>query len=300
MKYCTACGAEAAPLAKFCSECGSQSFLQTRPDLNAKNENDGAAPSGRKQEFAGKITKCPNCGEVLKALSVKCPSCGFELQEITAVSSVSEFAKTLSETYSSRKKIELVRNFPIPNAKADIFEFLVLATSNFDTKKHMEAQGSTREMSEAWLSKIEQAYVKAESLFRNDADFSKFRKIYESDMAELTEAVEVRKYRRFYTIGVLQILWAFVISMLILIAGSGIPENVRLDATVIGFFASGMLSFFYPRHRALKLVVLGGFAANAVLNLVFCFTAPGHIFHVLFFVVCGLWGFLKNSIGKGE
>ena len=49
MAYCVNCGTEIVPNAKFCQKCGHPTGAQS----------DNAT---RKQEFAGKIYKCPNCG----------------------------------------------------------------------------------------------------------------------------------------------------------------------------------------------------------------------------------------------
>ena len=50
MKFCTNCGAEVKEGMKFCSECGQ--------DLAEDS-------SIRQQEYAGKVIKCPHCGETL-------------------------------------------------------------------------------------------------------------------------------------------------------------------------------------------------------------------------------------------
>lgn len=263
----------------------------------APNENGIEAPvqGVRVQEFSGKILKCPNCGEVLKALSVKCPSCGFELREVGNTSSVKEFTEQLAKAVSSRQKIELIQNYPIPNAKADIFEFLVLATSNFDTRKHMKATGTARALSEAWLSKIEQAYGKAEALFKNDPDFAQFQKLYDSDKKELLAVEDSKVTGKHYVFGTIMMLMAALVFIVIMLVGSGLLANPRLDVTVLGFFANGMISYFYARRKEWKIIAFGAYCANAVLNIAFCFVAPGHLFHVLIIVACGLGAFIDRK-----
>lgn len=249
----------------------------------------------RVQEFSGKISKCPNCGEVLKALTGKCPACGLELQEVGTTSAVKEFSDKLNKTVSIKQRIDLIRNYPIPNAKADIFEFMVLATSNFDTKKHMDAYGAEREISEAWLSKIEQSYVKAETLFKNDSDFSKFQELYDSDMNELKAANERIANRKHYFFGTVMVLMAGFVFSLTVILGSGLAHNLRLFVTSLVFLANGIISYIYAQNKSLKLITLIAYSVNAVVNIAFCFVAPGHLLHVLVIVACGLGTFIDKK-----
>lgn len=259
------------------------------------NENNGE----RIQKFSGIISKCPSCGQVLKALEAKCPACGLELREVESASSVKQFTEDLSKTISVMQKIELIKNYPIPNAKADIFEFLLLATSNFDTKKHLSATGTERKISEAWLSKIEQSYVKAETLFKNDSDFVKFQEIYNSDIKELNAALNEKEEKKsagkHYFFGVVMMLLAALVFIIIMLKGSGIPANPRLSFTVLAFFANGLISFIYASHKHLKIVALIAYCVNALLNIAFCFVAPGHLFHVLIIVACGLGAMLGKK-----
>lgn len=270
--------------------------VAVQPAQPAKPVQPAAPVNGeRVQEFSGKIKKCPNCGQVLKALDAKCPACGFELREIETTSSVKEFSETLAKTISTREKISLIQNYPIPNAKADIFEFLVLATSNFDTKKHLKATGAERSMSEAWLSKIEQAYVKAEMLFKNDKDFSKFETLYNSDVKELKAAEANKASGKHYVFGTIMMLMAGLVFLILMLKGSGIVANPRLDVTALAFFVNGIIAFMNARNKKMKLTAFIVYCANAVLNIAFCFVAPGHLFHVLIIVACGLGAFIDKK-----
>lgn len=329
MAYCSNCGSPIDPNIKFCTSCGAANTAASTPPVPAAapvapppvptssattpppapvpapatpapaapSQEAVAAPVNgeRVQEFSGKIHKCPNCGEVLKALAAKCPACGFELSEVSNTSSVKEFSDKLAKTISTNQKIELIRNFPIPNAKADIFEFLVLATSNFDTKKHMNATGSQRQISEAWLSKIEQAYVKAQTLFKDDKDFAKFQELYDSDAKELKAAETSKANRKHYFYGTVMFLMAAVVFAILMLKGSGIVANPRLSVTALAFFANGFMSYMYARKPESKTIALVTYCANAVLNIAFCFVAPGHLFHVIIIAACGLGSFIDKK-----
>lgn len=288
MKICAKCKASVKDDCKFCTECGAGIEAETEAETGA-----------RVQEFAGKILKCPNCGEVLRALSAKCPACGFELREVGNSSSVKEFSEKLNNTISVRQKISLITNYPIPNAKADIFEFLILATSNFETAKYMKATGSQKDLDEAWLGKIEQCYSKAEALFRDDKDFDKLKAIYDSDIKELKKAKEAKEQAkagvRHYANGTIMMLLAAVLFLIIMLKGSGILANPRLDITILGFFANGIVSYLYAGRRDWKLIAMLAYGINGLLNVIFCFVAPGHVFHVLIIVACALNAFVNKK-----
>ena len=178
MTYCVNCGTEIVPNAKFCQKCGHPTGVH----------NDG---STRKQEFVGKIYKCPNCGEVLKAFEINCPACGHELRGTKASSAVKEFALKLEAIESRRKyekprglfaaaeaqqqvsktdeqKISLIKSFSVPNSKEDMLEFMILATSNMNMRTYDSANTnvskSEKEINAAWLSKVQQDVYKRQVL----------------------------------------------------------------------------------------------------------------------------------------
>ena len=64
-------------------------------------------------------------------------------------------------------------NYTVPNAKEDILEFMILASTNIDVKK-----GITDTVSKAWISKMEQVYKKAELTIKNSIDIDQIREIY--------------------------------------------------------------------------------------------------------------------------
>jgi hypothetical protein len=159
----------------------------------------------RVQEYAGKIIKCPNCGATLKSFVVNCPTCGFELRNTKTISAVQEFSHKLEEIEASRKyerlgglitfmisqqrisktdeqKINLIHNFPVPNTKEDILEFLILATSNVNMRSYDSisnaASESQKALNDAWISKIKQVYEKALISYRNEDDFKQIQELY--------------------------------------------------------------------------------------------------------------------------
>lgn len=203
MPFCYNCGKQFVEGDKFCTGCG----------YNVGRTGD---TSERRQEWAGKIIKCPHCGGAINERTVVCPDCGIEITGRAAVSSVLAFKEQLMEIESHRKKdsggmfsvyssvdpadkqkLSLIRNFPIPNAIDDILEFMMLAIANIDVSlskkswanrcQSMEvfAMEMPRVISNAWVSKLQQAYQKAAILFPNEPVFKGIQNLYFDKMKEL-------------------------------------------------------------------------------------------------------------------
>lgn len=207
MAFCSNCGNKLRYGAKFCPSCGMET-----------NGEDG---SQRKQIYEGRIHKCPNCGEILKSFTAVCPSCGHEFRDIKSSGAVKEFADKLEQIQKNRKPesimssvvkafgVEredpadqqiayLIRNFSVPNTKEDMFEFMILASSNIDASV-LSKNGNTDDMSadelkaqkaivEAWIAKANQVYQKAALAFGNDSDFYRIQQIYDQKMQETKKA----------------------------------------------------------------------------------------------------------------
>ncbi|WP_301082356.1 zinc ribbon domain-containing protein [Thomasclavelia cocleata] len=167
----------------------------------------------RKNVYDGYIHKCPNCGEVLKSFVSNCPACGYELRSSKANSSVSELAAKLEKIESQREntkkstltsyfgvdklskedeqKISLIRSFPIPNTKEDLYEFIILSYSNIDIdvyKNQGNMENAKREVSNAWKAKFEQAYQKSKIIFKNDPKMSEIQAMYDDTNKKVHKA----------------------------------------------------------------------------------------------------------------
>lgn len=128
---------------------------------------------------------CTNCGKELSSFTVVCPACGCEVQGRQTADSVKKFYADIARAQTSREKAYLIKNYPIPNTKEDIFEFMMAASSNV-------LREDEKEIYEAWLTKLEQAYQKAEILFFTDSDFKKIQQIYDN----CVENIEVENQRQ--------------------------------------------------------------------------------------------------------
>ena len=207
MAFCVNCGEKLVDGAKFCHECGTAVGV-------VASENRGQ----RKQEYVGKILKCPSCGATITETTAICSECGMRITGRAAVDSVQSFKNQLMTIESSRQvikrklfdfdyspnpadsqKLSLIRNFPIQNSVDDILEFMMLAIANINVSlsKNTAAnrlnscggietyQTIDRVISDAWVSKMQQAYQKAEIMFPNDPAFTNIQKVYYEKMKEL-------------------------------------------------------------------------------------------------------------------
>ena len=215
MAFCINCGQELAGGAKFCANCGKA--------VNGENPT-----TQRKTVYEGQLHKCPNCGEVINSFVSNCPACGYEIRDAQGVSSVRQLAMKLEQLEAKRppkkginifaqtfgggvqlqsideQKIDLIKNFSIPNTKEDVLEFIVLAAANSDLKvygldssRYQMLDPARRELSDAWLAKLEQADQKAEIMFGHTQEYLSMRNVYENKM----KAIKKQK---------LQIVWLLV------------------------------------------------------------------------------------------
>ncbi|MCI7571427.1 MAG: zinc ribbon domain-containing protein [Clostridiales bacterium] len=234
MAFCINCGQELAEGAKFCANCGKA----------VTGEN---TVSQRKTVYEGNLHKCPNCGEVLNSFVTNCPTCGHEIRDTQGVSSVRQLAMKLEQLEAKRpqkkgtnifaqtfgggaqlqsideQKIDLIRNFSIPNTKEDVLEFIVLAAANIDLKvyglysgRYQMLDPARRELSDAWLSKLEQADQKAEIMFGQTQEYISMRNVYEKKM----KAIKRAKYQIVWLLvglfGVIFLMFGFVLLILAL------------------------------------------------------------------------------------
>jgi len=246
MAFCTECGKSIADGAKFCDNCGAA--VTTR---NFESTNQ------RKTVYEGEVHKCPNCGETLKSFNANCPACGYELRSAKSTDSVGELTLRLEQIESTRvvekprsiykaaysesivsktdeQKATLIRTFPIPNTKEDLFEFIILAKSNVDSDLYVnDIHNSARVVSDAWKSKFEQAYQKAKLTFGTDSDFSNVQSLY----MQLYGGIKKGKRKMWFFILLFFAIFFGGTAILLITSGDTTPqvnvkEVARLEAVV--------------------------------------------------------------------
>lgn len=245
MAFCSNCGQQLVDGAKFCLVCGTR--------VNTATE---CYEDQRKSVYEGTIHKCPNCGDILDAYESVCESCGYERRGTKATSSIQELARKLQEIEAQRpfddksskarlagrlsktdeQKIDLIRNFSIPNNKEDIMEFAVLAASNIDVEsfsgigKTVSQNVANVAISNAWMAKLEQAYQKAKLVFENDSRLSKIEQLYH----EKRKAIRKEKTKPFKLLGLAIALIYVVLAILFAVSkNSQNKELKRLDSLVV-------------------------------------------------------------------
>lgn len=219
MKYCPGCGNSTNDNARFCSSCGrdladfnNNEYINRNPRVNTNMDGDDD----------NQIVRCPNCGSTIKYMSLYCEFCGAEQQQVHNVYSIKLFAEKVSRLHSARatskanvfasafgfgKKdpaeeelISMVTDFQIPNSVGDITEFMIFAASNINPvtfneygmnqsgAKSLHEWSVMKRESQAWFTKMEQAYNKASVFFGNTLDFEKINIIYHKTRKEIEEA----------------------------------------------------------------------------------------------------------------
>jgi hypothetical protein len=154
-------------------------------EANNKKQNKVIEPQAApKSDKYGDVKKCPACGAILKSFITKCPDCGHEISNVEANHSIERLFAALEKVSSEEtstgaflsrmglgdsitsRKVNIINNFPIPNTKEDILEFLSLATPQ--TKCSFFAEQRDKEMAKAWKKKCEQIIMKAKFALKDD------------------------------------------------------------------------------------------------------------------------------------
>ena len=247
MAFCTKCGKQLVDGAKFCGECGEQVEQAVSTNVEV-----------RKTVFEGQIHKCPGCGWELKAFESVCPNpqCGIEIRGAKSSSTVREFAFKLEQAITEQQRILIIKNFPVPNTKEDIFEFMLLASSNFDAS-YYATHLHEEDISDAWLTKMEQCYQKAELAITNEVDFEKIKNLYSNVVEQIKNIKEEQKRsnkRKVFKDTVTNlpsvlITAGWTVSLLVLIILSSVGTDSvgfnPLQLLLIADFVAGC--FFIPR-----------------------------------------------------
>lgn len=139
MAFCSNCGEKLTGQPNFCPKCGKPL---------------GSVGQDKSQESPHiAVVKCPCCGNSVNSYAAKCPSCGTEMRVTGASNAVKEFADRITSCTTEEKKVELIKSYPVPNSREDIYDFLILASTNITPSQNAV-------VNEAWNAKFEQAFQK--------------------------------------------------------------------------------------------------------------------------------------------
>ena len=152
-----------------------------------KEEKAKAAAAAPKSNKLGDVKKCPNCGAIVQSYIGACPECGYGFEDISANLTSRKLAEKLDkiakewddkisaqtdedEKWALQKGKEqalaqAIMTTPLPNTKADLFEFMTMTQAAFLSKS------TPYHSADAYYTKYQEAMLKAKSLFAKDDIF---------------------------------------------------------------------------------------------------------------------------------
>ena len=171
--------------------------LEAKLYERSKSNSAQTSTAAPKSNKFGDIKKCPACGAVLQSFTTKCNECGFEFRNVEANCSIQRLFELLNDAEANsrgdakglvgrmyadmfdqvfggtqntiiRKKKAIIQNFPIPNTKEDILEFLTLAVPLAKKPGFFDHDQTKREMYPVWKAKCEQIIMKAKFSMKDD------------------------------------------------------------------------------------------------------------------------------------
>lgn len=184
--------------------------------LQKAQQPQTAISSAPKSDKYGDVKKCPACGAMIEAFTTRCTECGHEFSNIAANSSIQKLFEMLNSvdrieiekdrpktslsgflsaitdnSNSFNQKKTIIQNFPIPNTKEDIIEFLTLAVPLAKTKKSgilrsfldpSRAFDEYDPMRPIWKNKCEQIIMKAKFSMQGDKQALEMIKEYANEL----------------------------------------------------------------------------------------------------------------------
>lgn len=207
-----------------------------------KAEEEKAASSAPKSDKYGDVKKCPACGAIVQSYQGVCAECGYAFENIQANLSSQKLTDAidalLKESHEKKQKLQedmrkqnksdedirhdrvriesdykdrirnLIKNFPIPNSKADLIEFI----TSLNSKKSDRYYGSEYKI------KFNECMAKAKLLFPNDS-------LVKSLTNEMDKQAEERKRKykkrliRNIVIGIIGTIIVLIIGVLLWSSG---------------------------------------------------------------------------------
>lgn len=190
-----------------------------------KAEKAKVSTSAPQSTKYGNIRKCPVCGAMVPALAAVCPECGFEFSGIDANISSKKLADLLLDVSDIDKKEEIIITFPIPNTKADLFEFL--------SALQPRMRDINDPLSSAYFKKYQECINKAQILFANDPIFQPYFSSFEKVKRQIKLNI-VKKWclnHKGWTIGILFVVIFIIGSILTSIEDS--KERAKKEKSLI-------------------------------------------------------------------
>jgi hypothetical protein len=159
----------------------------------------------------GDMCKCPACGAIVTSGTAKCQECGYAFSNIEANRTVerlyeelqrigsstrSKTPESLKELFtaaltvgepdeSTKKKMAVISNFPIPNTRADLIDTLSSIQGKVDSKASKKGLNNfnEEELGYAYWLMYTNCINKARISFSDDKAFQPYFDFYEKELA---------------------------------------------------------------------------------------------------------------------
>ena len=151
----------------------------------SENRAKPASPKSVQNEKPGNVVKCPNCGSTVPEGSAVCKKCGYTFQNVKANSSIEKLQEKLERLIlheaDVKEKMYIISNFPVPNTRADLLEFLAFLKMKSNAVGPRDGGSSENDFSYAYWQLFSSCVQKAKISFANDQDFIPFFNKYEEE-----------------------------------------------------------------------------------------------------------------------
>lgn len=169
MAFCSRCGTQLTDGVQFCSGCGAP-------------VGEPVDVTTRIQKFSGEIKKCPSCGAVLPSGVLKCPECGYEIRDAQASRAALDFFNSIRTAQTIQQRADIIKNYPIPNTREDILEFLNKAKSEVENDYNPDNPAEVL-LHNAWVTHFNNLKNRVNNMSANDKE--EFQRII--DNTQITE-----------------------------------------------------------------------------------------------------------------
>lgn len=116
---------------------------------------------------------CPRCGASVQSMQLTCPECGFEFNNKEANASARELMKLLSECSDTEKQVSIIENYPIPNSRENLIEFISSCMGRCRISLSELSSSDKAEICMAWRRLSQQVVIKAQLMLKDDPEVMK-------------------------------------------------------------------------------------------------------------------------------
>lgn len=184
--------------------------------------------------MANNVSKCPACGALRESMSTQCPACDYEFRDNTTkvISELNDKFDRLRELgLSSRdyeaQYIDIVKNFPIPQVRDELFDVLI-----YVQPKALDTESAIRT---AWSLRQKEVVERAKLAFENKPKTLALIDRYESELKKYEKQFIKRGWQKMSPVSkALIVIFALLLLLLILPAKDTSKEaySVRFNEAV--------------------------------------------------------------------